>query len=460
MNNLKQYAGLLNEEAPENHFLAYITPGERDMLVQAGGVKTPTPSGIFAYPPEGNYGSSGTGSYDGGSTGMGVGGGENNPGGGDNSPAAGGSNYEGTSNNNNTPNYGDQEDDNDFSLNNNNPTGWSGDSGVDAYESSISPQDSLLGTPDYQGTYFKGGTYATADNLASRTLSYGDDAATEDLGRPDITYYSPTGTTMGDYKSSYELNQIKYIQDQKLKTVKNKLNKAGFEIDKDANFQETIDFVNNLSSEELAESYKDLKNPDGSPFYDAETIAKFEETGYIPKGGQMDLPGATGYLINKLDKKPLTRDELLFSLNEATEVGKTGGGAMDWQERMKTYSPNQYATMTGMDYNPRTGEFTMRSGGNEQDAVERVVAPYAVGGTAPQESMVNNYFANLNNTNLGISQDYLNTYNAAKTKMANTLNMTPPNQQYGYTNTYNDTYARQMNNSNVFYNYLNEQGLI
>jgi hypothetical protein len=74
--------------------------------------------------------------------------------------------------------------------------------------------------------------------------------------------------------------------------------------------------------------------------------------------------------------------------------------------------------------------------------------------------MVGNYFANLNNTNLGISQDYLNTYNAAKTKMANTLNMTPPNQQYGYTNTYNDTYARQMNNSNVFYNYLNEQGLI
>ena len=40
MNNLKQYAGLLNDEAPENHFLAYITPGERDMLVKAGGVKT------------------------------------------------------------------------------------------------------------------------------------------------------------------------------------------------------------------------------------------------------------------------------------------------------------------------------------------------------------------------------------------------------------------------------------
>ena len=60
MNTLKRYAGLLNEEAPENHFLAYITPSERDMLVDAGGIKTPTPSGIFAYPPQDNY----TSSYD------------------------------------------------------------------------------------------------------------------------------------------------------------------------------------------------------------------------------------------------------------------------------------------------------------------------------------------------------------------------------------------------------------
>ena len=56
MNNLKKYAGLLNDEAPKDHFLAYITPGERDMLVNAGGVKTPTPSGIFAYPPSDYYG--------------------------------------------------------------------------------------------------------------------------------------------------------------------------------------------------------------------------------------------------------------------------------------------------------------------------------------------------------------------------------------------------------------------
>ena len=53
MNKLKEYAGLLNEVAPENHFLAYITADERDMLVDVGGKKTSTPSGIFAYPPPG-----------------------------------------------------------------------------------------------------------------------------------------------------------------------------------------------------------------------------------------------------------------------------------------------------------------------------------------------------------------------------------------------------------------------
>ena len=454
MNNLKKYAGLLNEEAPENHFLAYITPGERDMLVAAGGKQTPTESGIFAYPPQDNYG--GTGGYDSS---------QNQSGRNENtSGAGGGSGYSGGGNDNN--NWGgDQEDDvatmeSNMGVHSNySPTGWTGDSGVDAYESSVSPQDSLLGTPDYQGTYFKGGTYATADNPGSWTLAYGEDAATEDLGRPDITYYSPTGTTMGDYKSQYELNQIKYIQDQKLQTVKNKLNKAGFDIPKDANFAETKAFINDLSSDELPDSYKDLKDKNGEPFYSAETIAEWEESGYIPKGGQMDLPGATGWLINKLDTKPLTRDELWSSLDEATEVGATGGGAMDWQERMKTYSPNQYATMTGMDYNPRTKEFTMRTGGNEQDAVERVVAPYSVGGTAPQESMVNKYFSNMG-SNLGVSSAYMDTYNAAKDKISQSLNLTPNNQQYGYGNTFNQNFDRSMTAANPFFDELTNQGLI
>jgi len=427
--DLKISAGLLKEAAPENHLLAYITPGERDMLVKAGGVKTSTPSGIFAYPPEGNYGSSGTGSYDGGSTGMGVGGGENNPGGGDNSPAAGGSNYEGTSNNDNTPNYGDQEEDNaqmmqDMNITPNNyPTGYTGDSSIDAFESSIN--DSYFGTPDYQGTIFTGGTYATDKNPASRTLKYGNDAATEDLGRPDITYFQPTGTLRGDYKSKYELNQIKYIQDSKLKTVKNKLNKAGFNIDKDANFQTTIDFVNNLSSDELAESYKDLKDNNGDPLYSPETLAEWEKSGYIPTSGQNKMVGFGGAILNAADK-PLTKDELLASLNEAKEVGKSGGGVMDWQERQKTYQPNRYAAENGLIYNAKTKTFTPKSGvGNEQDAFTRSNAAYEIGQTLPpQESQAAKWYNNIGNTTQQFN--FATAYANAKTKVSQQLNNKGP----------------------------------
>jgi hypothetical protein len=78
----------------------------------------------------------------------------------------------------------------------------------------------------------------------------------------------------------------------------------------------------------------------------------------------------------------------------------------------------------------------------------------------PQESMVDKYFANLNNTNLGINQNYLNTYNTAKANIANTLNMTPNTQQYGYGNTFNDNYARSMTSANPFFEELTSEGLI
>jgi len=55
---LQKSVGLLNATAPEDHFLAYITEGERDMLVRAGGKETSTVSGINAYPPLGEPGTS------------------------------------------------------------------------------------------------------------------------------------------------------------------------------------------------------------------------------------------------------------------------------------------------------------------------------------------------------------------------------------------------------------------
>ena len=68
-----------------------------------------------------------------------------------------------------------------------------------------------------------------------------------------------------------------------------------------------------------------------------------------------------------------------------------------------------------------------------------------------ENSMVIDYFSNTSN-NLGISNDFLNTYNAAKEKLAKTLNMTTNANQFGYN--------ANMSASNIYYNYLKEQGLI
>jgi hypothetical protein len=63
-------------------------------------------------------------------------------------------------------------------------------------------------------------------------------------------------------------------------------------------------------------------------------------------------------------------------------------------------------------------------------------------------------------SNLGVSSAYMDTYNDAKTKIANTLNLQPNNQQYGYGNTFNDNYSRSMTSANPFFDELTNQGLI
>ena len=112
-----------------------------------------------------------------------------------------------------------------------------------------------------------------------------------------------------------------------------------------------------------------------------------------------------------------------------------------------------------MLYNAKTKTFTPKSGGNEQDAFTRSNAPYEVGQTLPQESVVADYFSNMG-SNLGVSSAYMDTYNAAKNKISQTLNLTPNNQQYGYGNTFNQNFDRSMTPANPFFDELTTQGLI
>ena len=66
MNNLKKYAGLLNDIAPEGEFLAYINEDEAEMLKDNGALGLLTPQGIPSY-IGGTYGAGGGGKYQGGS---------------------------------------------------------------------------------------------------------------------------------------------------------------------------------------------------------------------------------------------------------------------------------------------------------------------------------------------------------------------------------------------------------
>ena len=62
-------SGPMKKIKGQDHMLAYITPSEKNLLVNLGGQETMTPEGILAYPPSENYGGnhgSGKGSNTGG----------------------------------------------------------------------------------------------------------------------------------------------------------------------------------------------------------------------------------------------------------------------------------------------------------------------------------------------------------------------------------------------------------
>ena len=67
-------------------------------------------------------------------------------------------------------------------------------------------------------------------------------------------------------------------------------------------------------------------------------------------------------------------------------------------------------------------------------------------------SQVDNYFNNMGSNNLGISNNFMTSYDQAKADLAKTLNMTSNASQFGYN--------ANMSASNIYYNYLKEQGLL
>jgi|TARA_R100000479_G_scaffold159053_1_gene96144 hypothetical protein len=101
---------------------------------------------------------------------------------------------------------------------------------------------------------------------------------------------------------------------------------------------------------------------------------------------------------------------------------------------------------------------------SERDAVNQVIPDlsYGIAGIAPQPSMVNKYFANMNMSGQSPLSSQLETdYNAAKQRVNNLLNITPVSQQFGYSaDPYGGLLASNLQTNPFNIEYLRTRGLI
>lgn len=110
-----------------------------------------------------------------------------------------------------------------------------------------------------------------------------------------------------------------------------------------------------------------------------------------------------------------------------------------------------------------TGQLTGGGGDGERSLRTALTpyAPYAITGTTPQDSMVNQYFANLGMSNQPLSSNLQTDYNNAKTNINSLLGILPPSQQFGYSTAPYGLLSSTNLASNPFnIDYLQQRGLI
>ena len=100
------------------------------------------------------------------------------------------------------------------------------------------------------------------------------------------------------------------------------------------------------------------------------------------------------------------------------------------------------------------------TGGGEQAYINNAISqlPYAMTGTTPQESMVNQYFANQPTSSL--SSGLETSYNNAKSNINNILGIATPSQQFGYSAQPYGLLSSTNMAGNPYKDYLTTRGLI
>lgn len=419
MNNLKQYAGLLNDAAPENHFLAYINSDEAEMLKQSGGSGEMTPQGILSFRPQdmGNAANQAA------------------------SAASAGSSSNSGSGRDTGSDYGQFDRAVSQAANNPSPvTSGGGDN------NKVDPGfQNALRTQEIEK--------AQAEQKAKDQFDYESEAI--GVGKIESNFYNDE---TGEFITTQSPGVIPAV-DYQTSNIGAYLDNPNVP-DKDK-----TDFLGRLkaiSNSDLVGTNIDgiedqfvIDNLDGS------LNSIIDQTKYSKYTSDIDE-------VSKTFESDLKNTPLSTITKSGGIIGTFFRGVTDNYKNNKAMDLLGYTGST-IKYNPDgSGNFNYGGGfltGNasqgERDAVNQLtpLAANAIGGTTSQESMVNKYFSSMG-SNLGVSSAYMDTYNAAKDKIANTLNLTQNTQQFGYGNPANDNFARSMTSANPFFDELTNQGLI
>jgi len=201
---------------------------------------------------------------------------------------------------------------------------------------------------------------------------------------------------------------------------------------------------------------------------------------FYKKGGFLGAIGRTlSPLSESIQQKAMTFglnrkiDSLMGELDLSNPNSMNNPKLLDLQKDLAdvqagTFKQSDYTAKYGSGdvTNPLDASFNPAAlSGSERQELQNLFTPeltYAISGTTPQQSMVNQYFANLGMSGQSPLSSQLETdYNAAKAKINNLLNITPVSQQFGYSaDPYGGLLASNLQTNPFNIEYLKTRGLI
>lgn len=201
---------------------------------------------------------------------------------------------------------------------------------------------------------------------------------------------------------------------------------------------------------------------------------------FYKQGGFLGAIGRTlSPLSESIQQKAMTFglnrkiDSLMGELDLSNPNSMNNPKLLDLQKDLAdvqagTFKQSDYTAKYGSGdvTNPLDASFNPAAlSGSERQELQNLFTPelsYAISGTTPQQSMVNQYFANLGMSGQSPLSSKLETdYNTAKQSINSLLGIVPPSQQFGYSSDpYGGLLATNLATNPFNIPYLQQRGLI